>query len=217
MPHIELLGGPRVPVGTVYCIGRNYAAHAAELGNEVPSEPVVFLKAAAAVRGLHAGPVAFPDESFHHEIEIVLLIGDEVPHGADPGWAAVRAVALGLDLTRRGVQAVCKQKGLPWTTAKSFAGSAVVGPFVPVAELGDPASLRFSLAVGEELRQQGEIGRMLFSVPAVLAYLASLAPLYPGDLVFTGTPEGVGPLRVGDEFRAVLEAQGGRWEFVGTL
>ena len=217
MPEVELLGGPRVPAGTVYCIGRNYAAHAAELGNAVPSEPVVFLKAAAAIRGLEGGPLAFPTESFHHEVELVLLLGTEVPLGGDPGWGVVRAVALGLDLTRRGVQSVCKQQGLPWTTAKSFAGSAVLGPFVDVAELGDPASIRFSLEVNGELRQQGDPALMLFPVPALLSHLARLAPLYPGDLVFTGTPEGVGPLRAGDRFRTSLRAGHRRWDFHGHL
>ncbi len=217
MPHVELLGGPRVPVGTIYCIGRNYAAHAAELGNEVPEEPVVFLKAAGALRGLEGGAVAFPSETFHHETELVVLLGQDVPLGGDPGWSAVAAVAVGLDLTRRQVQAVCKEKRLPWTPSKSFAGSATVGPFVARSELVDPGALGFSLEVEGELRQQGDAARMLFDVPTLLRHLASLAPLYAGDLVFTGTPEGVGPLRVGDRFRTSLTSGPRRWDFHGHL
>ena len=210
---VEAIDGPPIPVGTVYGIGRNYAAHAAELGNAVPEDPVVFLKARAAVRGLSPAPMAF-DEAFHHEVEVVLVLGRPVPLGAAAGWDAVRGVALGLDLTRREVQNRCKEKGLPWTPAKSFAGSAVVGPVVPLERLGDPERLRFSLAVNGEVRQRGDLSLMVFPIPRILGHLASLAPLEPGDLVFTGTPAGVGPIRRGDPFAAelVAERETFRWE-----
>lgn len=216
MVEVELADGGRVAVGTVYNIGRNYAAHAAELGNAVPEDPVVFLKARTAVRGLRSGPLAF-DESFHHEVELVLLVGTAVPLGARPGWEAVRAVALGLDLTRREVQARCKEKGLPWVPAKSFAGSAVVGPFLPLSAVGDPERVAFSLAVNGEVRQRGRLEQMVFPIPRILAHLASLAPLEPGDLVYTGTPSGVGPIRRGDAFSTTLEAPGGSWTWNGEL
>ena len=119
--QVQRVDGSAVDVGTVYAIGRNYAAHARELGNAVPAptdDPVVFLKARTAVRGLEPAPLAFPDESFHHEVEIVLLLGEDVSLGGSPGWAAVAGVALGLDLTRREVQARCKERGLPWVPAK---------------------------------------------------------------------------------------------------
>jgi 2-keto-4-pentenoate hydratase/2-oxohepta-3-ene-1,7-dioic acid hydratase in catechol pathway len=220
--QVQRVDGSAVDVGTVYAIGRNYAAHARELGNAVPAptdDPVVFLKARTAVRGLEPAPLAFPDESFHHEVEIVLLLGEDVSLGGSPGWAAVAGVALGLDLTRREVQARCKERGLPWVPAKSFAGSAVVGPFLPLSALGPGGTddLSLSLAVGGELRQQGHIRDMLYPVPRQLGYLASLAPLEAGDLVFTGTPEGVGPIRRGDRFEMTLAAPGGRWTFAGTL
>lgn len=197
-------GGDVVEVGTIYGIGRNYVAHAQELGNEVPSEPVVFLKARTSLRGLDPTPVAFPAEDVHHEVEIVLLVGRTVPLGSDPGWAAVSDIALGLDITRRGVQERAKRAGLPWTAAKSFAGSAVTGPFLPTTSLGDLADLAFSLDINGERRQSGHVSRMLFDVPTILKHLASLAELSAGDLVFTGTPEGVGPMRVGDTFRMSL-------------
>jgi len=193
-------------MSTIWCIGRNYAKHAKELGNAIPSEPVVFLKAASCLRGLEPAPIAFPDESFHHELEVVLHIAEAVPLGGDPGWSCVGAVSLGLDLTRRGVQGDCKARGLPWTTAKSFAGAAILGPSVPLHELGDPAALAFHLDVDGERRQQGRLVDMLFDVPTLLRYLASLAPLTPGDLVYTGTPEGVGPIRVGQSFTLALQA-----------
>jgi 2-keto-4-pentenoate hydratase/2-oxohepta-3-ene-1,7-dioic acid hydratase in catechol pathway len=216
MIEVETIHRARVPVGTVYAIGRNYAAHARELGNAVPEDPVVFLKARTAVRGLGPAPLAF-DESFHHEVELVLLVGQAVPLGAKAGWADVSAVALGLDLTRREVQNRCKEKGLPWVPAKSFAGSAVVGPFVPLSEIGDPERISFSLEVDGALRQEGALDHMLFPVPVLLSHLASLAPLEAGDLVFTGTPEGVGPIRRGDPFRMTLSTPGGSRSFEGRL
>lgn len=217
MVEVARIDGSRAPVGTVYGIGRNYAAHARELGNAVPvGEPVVFLKARTSVRGLAPAPMAF-DEAFHHEVELVLRIGVEVPLGSAGAWDQVDGIALGLDLTRREVQQQCKTAGLPWVPAKSFAGSAVLGPFVPRGAVGDPASLAFSLDVNGERRQDGVITDMVFPVPAVLGYLASLAPLEPGDLVFTGTPEGVGPIRRGDRFEMHLAAAGGAWTFTGAL
>ena len=203
--------------GTIYCVGRNYAAHAAELGNQVPTEPLIFLKAASVLRGLDPEPVAFPDETFHHEAELVVRLGHEVPLGGQAGWSEIDAITMGLDLTRREVQSVCKEKRVPWTTAKSFAGSGVLAPWIPMTTAGPPP-YTFSLRVNETLRQQGTTENMVFSVPALLSYLAHLAPLRPGDLVFTGTPEGVGPLAVGDRFELRLAGGDGfseRWN--GTL
>lgn len=213
---VRWLDGTRTEVGTIYGIGRNYVLHAKELGNAVPTEPVVFLKARTSLRGLDPAPLAF-DEAYHHEVELVLLVGSPVPLGADPGWGAVAAVTLGLDLTRREVQRRCKEQGLPWVPAKSFAGGAVVAPFVPLADLGDTAPLTFSLDVNGERRQEGDAAEMSFDVPALLRYLASLAPLAPGDLVFTGTPAGVGPIRKGDAFTMRLATPAGAHVFSGLL
>ena len=133
LPSVDIVGGEHSEVRNVWCIGRNYVEHARELGNAVPTEePVLFLKASSACRPLSAGPIAFESETFHHEIEMVLLVGEHVPLGGltaerDP-TACVRAVGLGLDLTRRGKQAELKKAGLPWTLAKSFAGQASMRP-----------------------------------------------------------------------------------------
>ena len=200
-PAVELLDGGTQDVRNIYCIGRNYAAHAIELNNEVPKEePVVFLKASSAARSLAAGPIAFADEEFHHEIELVLLVGEAVPLGSlQPGAeaACVSHVGLGLDLTRRGKQTELKSNGLPWTLAKSFCGSALLSPFSLAGDvrLGD---ISFELSVNDEVRQSGHVERMIFDMPFQLRYINSLVPLLPGDLLFTGTPEGVGPLRRGD-------------------
>ena len=200
-PSVQLSTGEIVKVGTIYCIGRNYAEHARELNNPVPTTPVVFFKSRGALRPLAGGSLAFAAETFHHEAEIVLLVGEIVALGEAADVRALCAIGLGLDLTRRGEQTELKAKGLPWTTAKSFAGSAIVTPFVPLASVKDPSRIRFSLEVNGELRQRGDTMDMLFPVPRMLSYLASLAPLYPGDLIYTGTPAGVGPIKQGDKLR----------------
>jgi 2-keto-4-pentenoate hydratase/2-oxohepta-3-ene-1,7-dioic acid hydratase in catechol pathway len=215
MVEVRGMGGETWPVGTVYAIGRNYAAHARELGNEIPEDPVVFLKARTSIRGL-TGPIAF-SETYHHEVELVVRVGQSLALRARPGWEAVDSVTLGLDVTRREVQNRCKEKGLPWVPAKSFAGSAVLAPFVPLGPLGDPEAIQFTLDVCGERRQEGALTHMIFSVPTLLAYLASLAPLEAGDLVFTGTPSGVGPIRPGDPFQMTLIAPNARFVWDGQL
>lgn len=207
MQQVEMIGGGSRSVANIYCIGRNYRAHAEELGNAVPGSPIVFLKTRSALRAPGAGPLAFPSETFHHELELVLLIGRSVSLGSAAGWRDVEGVSAGIDLTRRGVQRQCKEQRLPWTPSKSFAGSAIVAPFLPRASLGSPIGpLRLSLSVLGELRQEADTRRMLFDVPTLLTYLASLAPLEEGDLVYTGTPEGVGPIAAGDTFQMTLES-----------
>ena len=206
LPSVDIVGGERSEVRNVWCIGRNYAAHARELGNAVPTEePVIFLKASSSCRPLSAGPIAFESETFHHEIEMVLLVGEHVPLGGltaadrDP-TACVRAVGLGLDLTRRGKQTELKKAGLPWTLAKSFAGAALLSPFAPCDGSFDLADVSFELSVNGQVKQSGHVEQMIFDVPFQLRYISSFAPLLPGDLIFTGTPAGVGPLTRGDEF-----------------
>lgn len=217
MIHVHLEGGASRAIGSVWCIGRNYVAHARELHNPVPASPIVFLKPATAVRGLDPAPVAFASETFDHECELVLLLGEPVGLGERAGWEAVEAVGVGLDLTRRAVQQRCKERGLPWWPAKGFAGSGVVSPFVPLAALGAPEGLTFGLDVAGEARQRGRVADMLFDVPALLGHLARHAPLSPGDLVFTGTPEGVGPIAVGQRFEVWLQATTARRRWSGVL
>ncbi|HYX36554.1 MAG TPA: fumarylacetoacetate hydrolase family protein [Oligoflexus sp.] len=191
--------------GNIYCIGRNYADHAKELGNEVPAEPVVFLKAPSALRRLAEGPLAFPDETFHHELELVLLVGRHMKVQSDVGPDSMAAVTLGLDLTRRAVQDQLKKKSLPWTIAKSFSGAAVLAPFVSAQDL-DLTKIDLQLEVNGEVKQVGHTRDMLFPCYTILHYLLSLQNLFPGDLIFTGTPSGVGPVRRGDQLRVFSEA-----------
>ena len=162
LPSVEIVGGECSEVRNVWCIGRNYVAHAHELGNAAPTEePVLFLKASSACRPLSAGPVAFETETFHHEIEMVLLVGEHVPLGSlaadcEP-TACVRAVGLGLDLTRRGKQNELKTAGLPWTLAKSFAGAALLSPFAPCDGSFDLADVAFELSVNGHVKQSGHV------------------------------------------------------------
>lgn len=200
----------------IYCIGRNYGAHARELGNAIPSSPVVFLKSPSAVRGFSdAGAIAWPEETFHHEVELVLRIGNAKRTPDTDLLDLVDAVALGLDLTRREVQTRLKKEGLPWTEAKSFRGAAILTEFValPAAATGEARlellrNCEFRLWVNGEERQHGSPRDMIFDPGALLRFIDSSHGLYPGDILFTGTPEGVGPLRRGDSMRAQLMIDG---------
>ena len=189
-----------VPATNVYCIGRNYAAHILELGNATPTEPIVFLKTVTSLRALHSGDLAYEHETFHHEAELVLLIGKAVPRAGAAGWGDVQGVGLGLDLTRRDIQTELKAKGLPWAAAKSFAGAGLLSEFVVPSELPDLSSITFAFSVNGMLRQQGDSALMLHPIPTLLTHIAQANRLVPGDLIFTGTPAGVGPMQRGDHF-----------------
>lgn len=190
------LGLPQLS-GNIYAIGRNYADHAKELNNPVPDRPVVFLKAPSSLRQAASGPLAFPEESFHHEIELVFLIGGSLK----PDWTSIVAMTLGLDLTRRGLQNQLKQEGLPWTLAKSFQGSAILGPWRCLEKDWWQKAIDLSLEVNHEQRQSGSSEQMIFDAPSLLQFLSQQQPLESGDLIFSGTPAGVAGIRRGDHFR----------------
>lgn len=214
-PTIIIEGFGQSAVHNIYCIGRNYEEHAKELGNPVPKgEPIVFLKTSSCLRPLSGGPLAFPDDVFHHEAELVLRIGQHVPMGRSIGWETIDAVSLGLDMTRREIQTGLKAKGLPWTTAKSFAGSAIVAPFIHTSELGGQTAFEFTLDINGERKQSGHTNQMIFDVQTILTWLSSFNVLLPGDLVFTGTPSGVGPMRKGDAFTLELKTPRHIWHGV---
>ena len=178
----------------IVCIGRNYAAHARELGNELAEEMVVFCKPNSAVSDLlnscHGG------ERLHYEAEICYLVEG----------GRVVAVTCGLDLTKRDLQSRLKKKGLPWERAKAFDGSALFGPFVPFTDLEQ--ELGIELHVNGELRQHGSTSMMLYPPARILEEIASFMTLDDGDIVMTGTPAGVGEVWAGDSFRARILAAG---------
>lgn len=210
VPSLPILGSDvRFPVHRVYCIGRNYAEHAREMGAEAVSraQPVFFMKPAdAVVPG--GGYIPYPSatQELHHEVEMVVALSrggsNVVPERA---LECVFGYGVGLDLTRRDLQAAAKAKGLPWDTAKGFDASAPVSALRAVSEIGHPQHARLTLEVNGTLQQQTDIREMILPVAEIIAELSKLFELKPGDLIFTGTPAGVGPLIRGDMFRAELE------------
>lgn len=201
-----------LPVGKVVCVGRNYAAHARELGNAVPEAPILFLKPATALVPLEPA-FAIPSGrgSCHHETEISLLIGSTLTGQVSEAEAraAIAGMTLGLDLTLRDVQNQLKQQGHPWEVAKAFDGAAPMGSFAPLPAATDLSDLSFTLTVNGALRQQGHSADMITGVLALLQFIATIFTLQPGDVVMTGTPEGVAALSIGDEL--VLASGGQSW------
>ncbi len=208
------LGEAAFPVHRVYCVGRNFAEHAREMGAAVPSSaadrgrPTFFLKPTDALETGEAVPYPPGTEELHHEVELVVAIGRDAPPGVLPLEQApslVYGYAVGLDLTRRDLQAQAKAKGLPWDTGKSFDHAAPISAIVPAADVGELGARELRLEVNGALRQRGSLDDLVWSVPEILHELSRLYALRAGDLVYMGTPSGVGPLQPGDRYRASLE------------
>jgi 2-keto-4-pentenoate hydratase/2-oxohepta-3-ene-1,7-dioic acid hydratase in catechol pathway len=185
----------------IICIGRNYAAHIEELKNEKPGQPVVFLKPdTALIKG--EAPFYYPDFSsnIHHEIELVLKISKEGKY-IQPQFAHryFEEIGLGIDFTARDLQDQCKAKGLPWEIAKAFNGSAPIGNFKPVSEFSDLKNIDFHLEINGEIKQKGNTSLMLFDFATIISYVSQFFTLKKGDLIYTGTPAGVGPVQTGDQ------------------
>ncbi len=209
-----MLPGLSFPVRNLFCIGRNYAEHARELKNEIPSQPVVFTKPTGALTS-GGEPIRLPSitENVHHEVEVVVAMGAKLSGGSltpDECLRAIAGIAVGIDVTARDLQDVAKKKGLPWTLAKGLASFAPVSDFLPAREMGALDQLKLELQINGETRQSGVTSDMLFPIPALVAYLAEHFGLDQGDLIFTGTPSGVGPLKAGDELLARLSTGDGK-------
>lgn len=190
----------------IICIGRNYAEHAKEMKSEVPTEPVFFMKPDTALLKDNE-PFYFPDftKDLHHEIEVVLKISKVGKHIAEEfANKYYEEISLGIDFTARDLQAQCKAKGLPWEKAKSFDSSAPIGKFVNKTDLGDLQNLNFELKINNESKQKGNTSDLLFSFDKVIAYVSQFVTLKVGDLIYTGTPEGVGPVKIGDQLHGSL-------------
>ncbi|KAM6165864.1 oxaloacetate tautomerase FAHD1, mitochondrial [Erethizon dorsatum] len=191
----------------IICVGRNYADHVREMGSTVLREPVLFLKPSTAYAP-EGSPVLKPSycRVLHHELELGVLMGRRaraVPEAAAMDYVA--GYALCLDMTARDVQDDCKKKGLPWTLAKSFTSSCPVSAFVPKEKIPDPHALRLWLKVNGELRQEGETSSMIFSIPYIISYVSKIITLEEGDLILTGSPKGVGPVKENDEMEAGID------------
>lgn len=211
MAEIRFAGtGTAMRAGKIVCLGRNYIEHAKEMKADVPTTPVLFLKPASAL--IHdGGTILIPSISndVHHEVEMVVLIetgGTSISAGS--AMQHVGGYAIGLDMTLRDVQAEAKKKGLPWTVAKGFDTSAPIGAFVRPEAVPDPHNLDIRLSVNGQLRQQSNTRNMIFRVEQMIAHISSIMTLEPGDLIYTGTPEGVGQVQPGDTIIAELQHVG---------
>ena len=193
----------------IYAIGRNYVAHIEELQNERPDEPVIFTKPDTAILKDNA-PFYYPDftKDIHHEIELVLRISKNGKNIQEKfAHKYFDAIGLGIDFTARDLQAKAKQKGLPWAIAKGFDGSAPISKFIDKAEFGNLEKLNFRLTVDGETKQEGNTSLMLFSFDYIISYLSKFFTLRKGDLIFTGTPSGVGPVQIGNKLAGYIENQ----------
>lgn len=194
-------------LGKIVCVGRNYAAHAAELNNPVPEEPLLFIKPESAACDLDQA-ISLPLEECHYETELAVLIGSTLSKASKAEVIdAILGVGLALDLTLRQVQSRLKKQGHPWEIAKSFDGSCPLSSFIPLEKLGDLEGLNFTLRVNNELRQQGHSSEMLTPIVALIQFISGHFTLKPGDVVLTGTPQGVGVLNSGDHLAFQLSDQ----------
>lgn len=188
----------------IICVGRNYAAHAKELNNAVESDPVIFMKPETALINAKL-PFFYPSfsDDIHYETELVVRIcklGKNISEKFANRY--YDSVSLGIDFTARDLQSKLKAKGLPWELAKAFDGSAPVGEFIPLSVLPPINDIHFTMKLNGELKQSGHTSMMLFNVDKIISFVSTFVTLKKGDLIFTGTPEGVGPVKIGD----VLEA-----------
>lgn len=207
MAHVKVRGRQEpVHINKIVCLGANYAGHNKEMGRDNKPEAILFLKPTTAIIG--AGQAirlpAFSTE-VHHEVELVLLLGaggKRIP--AAEARACIAAIGVGLDMTARDVQRAAKQHGLPWTMGKGFDTSASLSEFLPLSDDIDPDNLELTLTVNGEIRQQARTSAMIHGTSALIAYISRFFTLEPGDLIYTGTPEGVGLVKAGDRLRITL-------------
>jgi fumarylpyruvate hydrolase len=201
----------RFPVHRIYCVGRNYAEHAREMGHDPDREPPFFFMKPADAIVTDGGDFAYPSHStdVHHELELVVALGSggtEVP--AARALDLVYGYAVGLDMTRRDLQAEAKKMGRPWDTVKAFDGSAPCSPIRRASEIGHPTRGAIWLEVNGTSRQRGDLSQLIWKIPEMIAYLSTLFTLAPGDLIFTGTPAGVGPVERGDGLKGAVDGVG---------
>jgi len=191
----------------IVAVGRNFAAHAAELKNAIPTTPVLFLKPTTSYLQWRAGPIVIPKglTELHHEVELGVVIGtggSNIPKSM--ARKHIAGYVLALDMTARDVQEKAKKAGLPWSVSKGYDTFCPVSPFIPEAKIPDPQNVQLWLKVNGALKQQGTTAHMLFPIDTLIEHISSIFTLQAGDLILTGTPEGVGPVRAGDRITAGL-------------
>jgi fumarylpyruvate hydrolase len=207
---VPVAGGGAFPVRRVFCVGRNYAEHAREMGSDPDREPpFFFMKPADAL--LNNADMPYPPQStqLHHEMELVVAIGEGGANIAEAdALAHVWGYAAGLDMTRRDLQNAAKKEGKPWDMGKGFDWSAPIGLMVPASKIGHPSTGLIELKVNGKVRQTSDLSKMIWNVPETIAYLSGLVKLAPGDLIYTGTPENVAAVQRGDLLEGVVEGVG---------
>ena len=209
---VEVAGSDaRFPVNRIFCVGRNYAAHVREMGFDPEREaPCYFTKASRCiVPSGSAIPYPPATDNYHHEIELVVAIGEagfEIPER--DALSVVYGYACGLDMTRRDLQIASREGKGPWDIGKDFENAAVIGAIQPAAEIGHPDRGRIELSVNGERRQDSDLANLIWSVPAIIAHLSTYYRLEPGDLVYTGTPDGVGAVQPGDRITGNIAGVG---------
>lgn len=207
MRQVRIIGKePSLPLGKIVCIARNYAEHIRELGNEVPDRPVFFMKPASSVIG-EGEKIVIPafSQDCQHEVELALLIGHTIKGiSAADALSAVAGYGVAIDLTLRDVQNELKSKGLPWEVAKAFDTACPLSDFVSAAAVRDPQELAISLSVNGQVRQEASTALMLRPIPQLIAEIAAIFTLEPGDVILTGTPAGVSRLSSGDRVTATI-------------
>ncbi|MEI6949581.1 fumarylacetoacetate hydrolase family protein [Paraflavisolibacter sp. H34] len=192
----------------IFCVGRNYADHAKELNNAVPDEPVIFMKPKSALLQPHT-PFYYPEftNELHYECELVLRISKNGKYIQEKfANKYYDALTVGIDFTARDIQNELKQKGLPWEKAKAWDNSAAVGKWIPTADMKGKKAINFGLYKNKELVQQGNFNQMIYNFDYLVSYISNYFSLNIGDLIFTGTPPGVGEVVVGDELEAFIES-----------
>lgn len=201
----------RFPIRRIFCVGRNYEAHAKEMGGTVDRETPFYFTKASEHYAPSGSTISYPGgtTNYHYEMEFVVAIGKagfRIAEGQALGH--VFGYACGLDMTRRDLQAAAKEKQRPWDIAKDVEQSAVLGEIAPASEVGHPTRARIELRVNGETRQSADISQMIHSVPGIIAHLSQYYHLQPGDLIYTGTPEGVGPVKPGDRLEGSIDGVG---------
>ncbi len=212
LPVLPVAGSDQLfPVHRIYCVGRNYAAHAVEMGHDPDKEPPFFFQKNPDTLVPDGGVMPYPGQSddVHHELELVVALargGADIP--VESALEHVFGYAVGLDMTRRDLQGEAKKAGRPWEVGKAFDHSAPCGPIIPAATLGHPDAGAVRLMVNGTLRQEGDLNQLIWKVPEVIAHLSRLFTLAPGDLIYTGTPSGVAAVQRGDRLEGTIEGIG---------
>ncbi|TWA69129.1 fumarylpyruvate hydrolase [Azospirillum brasilense] len=210
-PTVPVAGGDPFPVRRIYCVGRNYAAHAREMGADPDREPPFFFMKPADAIVADGTAIPYPPRTanLHHEIELVVAIGTGGRDIAvERALDHVYGYGVGLDMTRRDLQNAAKKEGKPWDMGKGFDQSAPCGTLRRAADIGHPDKGSVTLSVNGEVRQKGDLADLIWSVSETISYLSGLVELQPGDLIYTGTPEGVGPVVAGDRLEGAVEGVG---------